>query len=62
MNLFGSDETPYESLHALISSAMKPYFEAFAAARGGGKDGDGKMGESPHATFSLLPLSHGYSS
>ncbi|TBU30761.1 dynein heavy chain [Dichomitus squalens] len=44
MNLFGSDETPYESLHALISSAMKPYFEAFAAARGGGKDGDGKMG------------------
>ncbi|KAI1790505.1 dynein heavy chain [Ganoderma leucocontextum] len=44
MNLFGSDETPYESLHALISSAMKPYFEAFALARGGGKDGDGKMG------------------
>ncbi|KAI0762498.1 dynein heavy chain [Fomes fomentarius] len=39
LNLFGSDETPYESLHAVISCAMKPYFEAFVGARGGGKDG-----------------------
>ncbi|KAI0665821.1 dynein heavy chain [Trametes maxima] len=37
LDLFGSDETPYESLHA-------PYFEAFVGARGGGKDGDSKMG------------------
>ncbi|KAI8983292.1 dynein heavy chain [Trametes punicea] len=44
LNLFGSDETPYESLHAVISCAMKPYFEAFVGARGGGKDGDSKMG------------------
>ncbi|KAL1952384.1 hypothetical protein VTO73DRAFT_1533 [Trametes versicolor] len=44
LNLFGSDETPYESLHAVISGAMKPYFEAFVGARGGGKDGDSKMG------------------
>ncbi|KAI0825307.1 dynein heavy chain [Trametes gibbosa] len=44
LNLFGSDETPYESLHAVISHAMKPYFEAFVGARGGGKDGDSKMG------------------
>ncbi|KAH9927411.1 dynein heavy chain [Epithele typhae] len=45
LNLFGSDETPYESLHALITCAMKPYFEAFVGSRGGGKDGgDSKMG------------------
>ncbi|KAI0358856.1 dynein heavy chain protein 2 [Trametes cingulata] len=44
LNLFGSDETPYESLHAVISCAMKPYFEAFVGSRGGGKDGDSKMG------------------
>lgn len=48
LNLFGSDETPYESLHAVISCAMKPYFEAFVGARGGGKDGDGKMGMYQH--------------
>ncbi|OCH94192.1 dynein heavy chain [Obba rivulosa] len=44
LNLFGGDETPYESLHALVSSAVKPWFEAFVGARGGGKDGDSKMG------------------
>ncbi|OBZ78610.1 Dynein heavy chain, cytoplasmic [Grifola frondosa] len=44
LNLFGGDETPYESLHAVVSCAMKPWFEAFVGARGGGKDGDSKMG------------------
>jgi hypothetical protein len=45
LNLFGGDETPYESLHALVSQGVKPYFDAFVGARGGGKDGDGKMGK-----------------
>ncbi|TDL28910.1 hypothetical protein BD410DRAFT_738739 [Rickenella mellea] len=44
LNLFGGDDTPYESLHSLISSAVKPWFDAYVGARGGGKDGDGKMG------------------
>ncbi|EJD04236.1 cytoplasmic dynein heavy chain 1 [Fomitiporia mediterranea MF3/22] len=44
INLFGGDETPYESLHSLVSGAVKPWFEAFVGARGGGKDGDSKMG------------------
>lgn len=44
INLFGDEETPYESLHSLLSGAVKPWFEAFVGARGGGKDGDGKMG------------------
>ncbi|KAG8716582.1 hypothetical protein FRC09_015536 [Ceratobasidium sp. 395] len=44
LNLFGGDETPYESLHAVVSQAVKPWFDAFVGARGGGKDGDGKMG------------------
>lgn len=45
INLFGGDETPYESLHSLVSGAVKPWFDAFVGARGGGKDGDSKMGE-----------------
>lgn len=44
LNLFGGDETPYESLHAVVSCAVKPWFEAFVGARGGGKEGDSKMG------------------
>ncbi|KZS90334.1 cytoplasmic dynein heavy chain 1 [Sistotremastrum niveocremeum HHB9708] len=44
LNLFGGEETPYESLHAVVSSAIKPWFDAFVGARGGAKDGDGKMG------------------
>ncbi|KAH9964086.1 dynein heavy chain, N-terminal region 1-domain-containing protein [Lactifluus volemus] len=44
LNLFGSDETPYESLHAVVSSGVKPWFDAFVGARGQGKDGDNKMG------------------
>ncbi|KAI0318175.1 cytoplasmic dynein heavy chain 1 [Amylostereum chailletii] len=44
LNLFGGDETPYESLHAVVSNGVKPWFDAFVGARGGGKDGDNKMG------------------
>ncbi|KZT09045.1 uncharacterized protein LAESUDRAFT_696464 [Laetiporus sulphureus 93-53] len=44
LNLFGGDETPYESLHAVVSCAVKPWFEAFVGARGGNKEGDSKMG------------------
>lgn len=46
LNLFGGDETPYESLHAVVSCGVKPWFDAFVGARGTGKDGgDTKMGE-----------------
>lgn len=58
LNLFGSDETPYESLHAVISGAMKPYFEAFVGARGGGKDGDSKMGQSPPTLHVITEHTH----
>ncbi|KIM50786.1 hypothetical protein SCLCIDRAFT_1225109 [Scleroderma citrinum Foug A] len=44
LNLFGGDETPYESLHAVVSCGVKPWFDAFVGARGGGKEGDTKMG------------------
>ncbi|KAH9487400.1 Dynein heavy chain, cytoplasmic [Psilocybe cubensis] len=45
LNLFGGDETPYESLHAVVSCGVKPWFDAFVGARGAGKDGgDTKMG------------------
>ncbi|KAA1475369.1 cytoplasmic dynein heavy chain 1 [Dentipellis sp. KUC8613] len=44
LNLFGGDETPYESLHAVVSNGVKPWFDAFVGARGAGKDTDSKMG------------------
>ena len=45
LNLFGGDETPYESLHAVVSGGIKPWFDAFVGTRAGGaRDGDGKMG------------------
>jgi len=44
LNLFGGEETPYESLHAVVSCGVKPWFDAFVGARGGGKDVDSKMG------------------
>ncbi|PFH49390.1 hypothetical protein AMATHDRAFT_63215 [Amanita thiersii Skay4041] len=45
LNLFGGEETPYESLHALVSCGVKPWFDAFVGARGGGKEAaDAKMG------------------
>lgn len=46
LNLFGGDDTPYESLHAVVSSGVKPWFEAFVGSRGAGKEGDSKMGSS----------------
>lgn len=46
LNLFGGEETPYESLHAVVSCGVKPWFDAFVGARGTGKDGgDSKMGQ-----------------
>ena len=43
--LFGGEETPYESLHAVVSYAVKPWFDAFVGTRSGIKDGgDAKMG------------------
>ncbi|KAF8653334.1 hypothetical protein AX16_004034 [Volvariella volvacea WC 439] len=45
LNLFGGDETPYESLHAVVSCGVKPWFDAFVGSRGGNQDGgDSKMG------------------
>ncbi|TFK48049.1 cytoplasmic dynein heavy chain 1 [Heliocybe sulcata] len=44
LNLFGGEETPYESLHALITNGVKSWFDAFVGARGGAKEGDSKMG------------------
>jgi hypothetical protein len=55
LNLFGGDETPYESLHAVVSNGVKPWFEAFVGARHGGKDGDSKMGESMRLDTTVLP-------
>ncbi|THV06252.1 cytoplasmic dynein heavy chain 1 [Dendrothele bispora CBS 962.96] len=46
LNLFGGEETPYESLHAIVSSGVKPSHDAFVGSRGSGtgKDVDAKMG------------------
>lgn len=45
LNLFGGEETPYEELHAIVSYAVKPWFDAFVGTRSSGaKDGDAKMG------------------
>ncbi|KAJ7644409.1 dynein heavy chain [Roridomyces roridus] len=45
LNLFGGDETPYESLHAVVSFGVKPWFDAFVGSRGAGRGaGDSKMG------------------
>jgi hypothetical protein len=47
LNLFGGEETPYESLHAVVSCGVKPWFDAFVGSRGGVKDNDSKMGTFP---------------
>ncbi|KAI0089933.1 dynein heavy chain, N-terminal region 1-domain-containing protein [Irpex rosettiformis] len=44
LNLPGGNETPYESLYAVVNAGVKPMFEAFVGSRGSGKDGDAKMG------------------
>ena len=35
LKLFGGDETPYESLHAVVSCGVKPWFDAFVGTRAG---------------------------
>lgn len=52
LNLFGGEETPYESLHAVVSCGVKPWFDAFVGSRGGVKDNDSKMGR---FHLSILP-------
>ena len=37
LNLFGGDETPYESLHVVVSCGVKPWFDAFVGRQGQGK-------------------------
>ena len=54
LNHFGGEETPYESLHAVVSCGVKPWFDAFVGARGGAKDGDPKMGEGRVACSCLV--------
>ena len=46
LNLLGGDETPYESLHAVQSCSVKPWFDVFVGTRAGaGKDpGGGRQG------------------
>jgi hypothetical protein len=56
LNLFGGEETPYESLHAVVSCGVKPWFDAFVGARGGGKDGDSKMGTRLLSSFGSTHL------
>ena len=46
LNLFGGMETPYESLHAVVSCGVKPWFDAFVGTRQGqGKTQEGEVGE-----------------
>lgn len=61
LNLFWGEETPYESLHAVVRDGVKPWFDAFVGARGGGKDGVGKMGEPSFTSPVLLTLMEGES-
>ncbi|KAJ3963517.1 hypothetical protein EV361DRAFT_874803, partial [Lentinula raphanica] len=45
LNLFGGEETPYESLHAVVSCGVMQWFDPFVGASDGGKEGgDTKMG------------------
>ena len=46
LNLLGGDETLYESLHAVLSCSVKPWFHVFVGIRAGaGKDpGGGREG------------------
>ncbi|KAF9068581.1 cytoplasmic dynein heavy chain 1 [Rhodocollybia butyracea] len=58
LNLFGGDETPYESLHAVVSCGVKPWFDAFVGARGNAKDGDTKMAKrrNPETHLTIHPV------
>ena len=45
LNLFGGDETPYKSLHAVVSCGVKPWSDVFVGTRAGaGKDVGGGGG------------------
>ncbi|KIY49803.1 hypothetical protein FISHEDRAFT_72429 [Fistulina hepatica ATCC 64428] len=48
LNLFGGEDTPYESLHSVVSWGVKPWFDAFVGSKGnaGAKESgaDAKMG------------------
>ncbi|PFH46895.1 hypothetical protein AMATHDRAFT_7278 [Amanita thiersii Skay4041] len=45
LTFFGGQETPYKSLHAVVSCGVKPWFDTFVGAQGGGKEVlDTKMG------------------
>ena len=42
-NLFGGEETPYESLHTMVSCGVELWFSAFVRTRAGaGKDEEGQ--------------------
>jgi hypothetical protein len=51
VNLFGDEDTPYESLHAVVSLAVKPWFDAFVGTRPGVRDSDSKIGEETPLTL-----------
>lgn len=59
LNLFGGEETPYESLHAVVSHGVKPWFDAFVGARGGKDTGDAKMGMSFGLGVASFAHTHG---
>jgi hypothetical protein len=43
LNLFGGDETPYESFHTVVSCGVKPQFDVFVGTKvGAGKDARGR--------------------
>ena len=44
LNLFGEEDPPYENLHAVVSLAVKSWFDAFVGTRPGVRDGDSKIG------------------
>ena len=49
LHLSGEDETPYESLRAVLSCGVKPWFDAFvgtraAAGKDAGGGGEAKLG------------------
>jgi hypothetical protein len=54
LNLSADADSPYEGLHAVVSSAMKPWFEAFVGSRSGNKELDGKMGERRKYEFLIV--------
>lgn len=56
LNLFGDEDTPYESLHAVVSQAVKPWFDAFVGTRHGARDSDSKIGEPYFALFNSISM------